>query len=293
MSACDPAGRELWTWVWPLPGANRYREASDTPARNKAKAKESAERIEIKAGDLIVHISKQTGLLAGAQRGTHTFSLANGPRPAAGSARLLRLETKSDASDQVVVATFDGDLKQVVWRVRGNGWVQCDYTYAAEGPKDFHGVAFDYPETLVKRKRWLGNGPYRVWKNRLRGVTLNVWANDYNNTITGWRDWAYPEFKGCFAGVRWMQLETTEGLLTAIPEPGDSFVQVLTPDLPPTNLVGKTAVQLPRAGLAFLHAIPPIGSKFKDASTSGPQGQLTIAAGEYHGSVSFYFGNLK
>jgi hypothetical protein len=89
-----------------------------------------------------------------------------------------------------------------------------------------------------------------------------------------------------------MQLETTEGLITFVPERSESFVQVLTPDSPPTNLVGKTAVQLPQAGLAFLHAIPPIGSKFKGASASGPQGQLTAAAGEYRGSVSFYFGTL-
>jgi hypothetical protein len=119
-----------------------------------------------------------------------------------------------------------------------------------------------------------------------------VWQNDYNNTITGWAGWVYPEFKGCFAGVRWMQLETTEGLITFIPERSDVFVQVLTPDAPPTNLVGKTAVRLPHAGLAFLHAIPPIGSKFKDAGTTGPEGQLAQAAGEYRGSVNFHFSTL-
>ena len=29
----------------------------------------------------------------------------------------------------------------------------------------FIGVLFDYPENLVQHKRWLGDGPYRVWKN--------------------------------------------------------------------------------------------------------------------------------
>ena len=205
---------------------------------------------------------------------------------------MTRLEKTTENGDVVVTATYEGELRKVVWRVRGNGWVRCDYTYAAEGPKEFHGVAFDYPESLVKRKRWLGEGPYRVWKNRLRGTSLNVWQNDYNNTITGWADWIYPEFKGCFAGVRWMQLETTEGWITFVPERSEVFVQVLTPNLPPPDLVGRTAVQLPRAGLAFLHGIPPMGSKFKDAGTTGPEGQLAQAAGEYRGSVSFYFGTL-
>jgi len=178
------------------------------------------------------------------------------------------------------------------WQLRDDGWLQCDYTYAAEGAHEAIGVTFDYPEQLVKGKRWLGNGPFRVWKNRIPGTTLGVWENTYNNTITGYRGWVYPEFKGCFANVYWMQLQTTEGLITAVPSSQDIFVQVLTPDLPPDKLVAKTKTDLPQAGLAFLNAIPPIGSKFHDAKESGPQSQPNIATGEYSGSVSFYFGKL-
>ena len=177
----------------------------------------------------------------------------------------------------------------VSWRVRNDGWLHCCYKYAAAGRQDFFGVLFDYPEQLVKKKRWFGDGPYRVWKNRLRGGTLGVWENDYNNTITGYRGWVYPEFIGCFSNVRWLQLETTEGLITVVPE-NIPFVQVLSPDQPPDDLVAKTKVNLPKCGLGFLHAIPPIGTKFKDASSGGPQGQPNVGQGEYSGSVSFYFG---
>jgi hypothetical protein len=152
-------------------------------------------------------------------------------------------------------------------------------------------VAFDYPEDYVKGKRWLGDGPYRVWKNRQLGVTFNVWENDYNNTITGHRDWVYPEFKGCFSNVRWLKLDTTEGAITIKPD-NIPFVQVLTPEQPPDNLVGKTKVNLPSVGLAFLDGIPAIGTKFKDARGGGPQGQPNVAHGEYSGLVSFYFGEL-
>jgi hypothetical protein len=170
--------------------------------------------------------------------------------------------------------------------------VQCDYAYAAEGPKDFLGVVFDYPESQVKWKKWLGAGPYRVWKNRLHGTTLSVWNNDYNNTITGWSGWQYPEFKGCFADVRWMQMETTEGPITAWVGGDEPYVEVLNPEFPPAKLAGRTSVHLPKAGLAFLHAIPPMGNKFHAAWDTGPGGRLTQAGGEYRGSVSFYFGRL-
>jgi hypothetical protein len=175
--------------------------------------------------------------------------------------------------------------------LRDDGWLKCDFTYTAEGTNDFLGVVFDYPTNLVKSKRWLGDGPFRVWKNRLQGVTLGVWQNDYNTTITGWRDWIYPEFKGAFANVRWLQLQTTEGQITVVPE-NVPFVQVFTPDLPPAKAVGKTVGPLPDCGLGLLHAIPAVGSKFKTALDLGPSSQPTVAHGEYSGSVSFYFGKL-
>ena len=126
-------------------------------------------------------------------------------------------------------------------------------------------MLFDYPETLVTHKRWLGDGPYRVWKNRLRGVTLGVWENDYNNTIAGWRDWIYPEFKGFFAGVRWLQLDTAEGRITVLNNNAVPFVQVLHTGIS-AAAPGRQGRRAGAAcGLAFLDAIPPIGSKFKEA----------------------------
>ena len=144
----------------------------------------------------------------------------------------------------------------------------------------------------MKHKRWLGDGPFRVWQNRLRGVTLNVWENDYNDTLTGYRDWIYPEFKGFFANWRWLQLDTKEGPITVVNNSGVPFVQVLTPGFAPTNLMAKAFAPVPQCGLGFLDAIPPIGSKFKEARFSGPQGQPAVGHGDYSGSVSFYFGPL-
>ncbi len=288
----DPTGRELWTWVWPLPDADSSGKLLPAPENQEVAITQSETVIGVRAGDLRVEFSRDTGMLTRVQRGAQTFSLSNGPHPAPGQAKLQSLTAMSSSSGYNIRATFDGDLKTVEWRLQKSGWLQCDYTYTANGPMDFHGVAFDYPEDRVKHKRWLGDGPYRVWKNRLPGVTFNVWENDYNNTITGWSDWVYPEFKGCFANVRWLQLETTEGPITIIPSSGCPFMQVLTPEFPPAKLAGKTIAPLPRAGLAFLNAIPPMGSKFKEARASGPQGQPNVANGEYSGSVSFYFGPL-
>jgi hypothetical protein len=286
-----PNGRELWTWVWPLPAGNRFTSVLHEPAPQHARATESQEAIEVKSGDLAATFSKQTGLLTGVRRGEQIFSLTNGPQVTGGTSSLEKITYMEDGPDCVVTAKFGGPLKRVSWRVNGNGWLECKYNYEAIGSNDFFGVTMDYPENQVRHKRWLGDGPYRVWKNRLRGTSLNVWENDYNNTLTGFRDWIYPEFKGFFANVRWLQLDTTEGQITIVPE-NVPFVQVMTPEFAPTNLMAKAFVPVPKCGLGFLDAIPAIGSKFKEARLTGPQGQPTVAQGEYTGSVSFYFGKL-
>ncbi|MGC3956434.1 MAG: hypothetical protein QM813_00200 [Verrucomicrobiota bacterium] len=225
--------------------------------------------LELQQGKVRAQIDGRTGALLTVERAGKKFALNAGPRLVGTNAAFTKLS----------------------WLIRKDGWLQCDFKYTATGTEDVFGVVFDYPENLVKRKRWLGDGPYRVWKNRLRGATFGEWENDYNNTITGYSGWKYPEFKGCFANVRWLQLETTEGLITVVPE-NIPFVQVLTPEQPPDKLIGKTKVNLPQCGLGFLHAIPPIGTKFKDAAASGPQSQPNVGLGEYSGRVSFYFGKL-
>jgi hypothetical protein len=254
-------------------------------------ATETSDAIQIQAGDVTVQISRASGMLVSAQRGPQRFSLTNGPRPVTGTAVLTNLQWKADGADYLVGAEFSGDLKSVLWLVRGNGWITCEYVYSVSGTNESQGIVFDYPEAFVQKKRWLGEGPYRVWQNRRQGGTLFLWDNDYNNTFTGWSDWIYPEFKGSFAGVRWLQLQTREGLLTFVPS-DIPFVQVLTPELPPTNLVARTALMLPSVGVGFLHAIPPTGNKFHSARDTGPQGRQTLAPGEYSGTISFYLGPL-
>lgn len=263
----DPQGRVLWTYVWPLKQRDFLPANVGIVARADHFGESQSAVVTLKSKGLMVRLDGQTGELLEVERDGKKFSLTSGPRAVPATAA----------------------LKKVSWQLRADGWLQCDYTYTAEGPHDYFGVAFDYPEKSVKAKRWLGDGPYRVWQNRLTGVTPGVWKNDYNNTITGWRDWIYPEFKGCFAHVRWLQLETTEGPITVVPE-GARFVQVLTPEFPPKELAGHTIPPLPKCGLGFLDAIPAIGSKFNAPEAGGPSGQRAVAHGEYHGRVSFYFG---
>ncbi len=193
-------------------------------------------------------------------------------------------------------------MKSITYRLKPNGWLSIDYVYALNGEHEYFGVGFDYPEADVKGMRFLGEGPAPVYQNRLAGGTLDVWNRTYNNTIVGDPDdlkpgehFDYPVFKGFYSGVRWLQLNTSEGPITAmVDQRQDSpiYVQIFTPKMPPPNLQGQTGVPFPNAGISFLHAIPAIGSKFVGPKSSGPMGQPAVAKGEYKGHISLYFGKL-
>ena len=292
LRAEDPSGQELWTWTWPLPGLKRIQSIPLTTPGQAARivTNETPSALVVQAGDLVLSFEKSSGYLVKVSRAGREFSFGNGPRPAAGRAKLVSLETRPEGGELLVLARYEGSLRKVDWRVRANGWVDCSYEYTGVEGSPFEGICFDYPADKVRAKSWVGNGPYRVWQNRLRGGSVGAWSNTYNDTITGWSGWEYPEFKGLFSGVRWLTLDTTEGEITVIPAGDELYVQVLTPASVPGNLKMKEAVTLPKTGLAFLHVIPPIGDKFHSAEQNGPQGQIPPLKPIYTGKVSLHFG---
>ena len=326
----DATGRVIQTYVWPTNDLVHQLDQVDRSAGGaKPTATESGDTLTATAGDLALQISKTTGLLVSASRQGKSFSLVNGPRVMAMTprlpppvrrqpgappppspppptfapeSRLTSLAQKTDGNDLVISADFDGPMKSLTYRLKPNGWLSIDCVYALSGEQEYFGIGFDYPEADVKGMRFLGEGPATVYQNRLAGGTLDVWNRPYNNTIVGDPDdlkpgehFDYPVFKGFYSGVRWLQLNTSEGPITAMVEQRrDSpiYVQIFTPKAPPSNLQEQTGVPFPNAGVSFLHAIPAIGAKFVGPRSSGPMGQPAVAKGEYTGHISLYFGKL-
>ena len=305
----DPSGRELWTWVWPLRSAPR----SDSPAASSATvtATEDAATITLHAGDFTATFSKSDARLLSARRGDAEFPLRHGPRLAIGEATLAGITHRAEGADHLVAAAFSGNLRSIEWRLRPDGSLLLDYSYALDIPCDYFGVSFDLPESQMRGMRWLGDGPFRVWKNRRQGVSLGVWENTLNHTATGYESWGYPEFKGYYANVRWLTLRTTAGPGTVALEDPSLFVQVLRPDFPgspkphsPATLALKTTPQhstlsanawanVPDAGFSLLHGIAPIGTKFDLPYQLGPEGRQNTPRGDYRGRVTFNFGASK
>jgi hypothetical protein len=210
-----------------------------------------------------------------------------------GEAKLKKIELYRNKTevDCVVRAIYSGDLKSVTWKADPNGGLQLDYEYSASGPQPYLGITFDWPESKMKKVQWLGQGPYRVWKNRMQGPQFGLWENEYNDTLAGYQTWKFPEFRGYFADVRWMKLTGPDGSMTVVMGQDNMFVRLGTdPKITDKRAAYMKAEPLfPPGDISFLHAIPPIGNKFHAAGAIGPSSQLTNASGTYKGTLYFRF----
>lgn len=174
------------------------------------------------------------------------------------------------------------------WSLSGDGSLRLDYDYTLNGEYRYHGITFDHPEDQMQSLSWLGEGPYRVWQNRLRGTWLGIHETAYNDIQPG-ASWGYPEFQGFFSGLRWANLETPAGRLTVATASPDVYLRVGTPRISHEN----TTVAFPAGDISFLKAIPGIGSKFGACEHSGPAGQPAKANGDCHGTLTFTFAGAK
>lgn len=278
LTATDREGREIYTWSWMIASARQVAQRMQpaATAAGAATLAEAGDRFELKAGGLSAVVDKATGYLRSLKKGDVVVPLTNGPRLVAGTAALKGIAARRDGNDVVVQAEYTGNLRKVNWRLSAAGTLSVNYAYNMEGgkPADALGVTFDYPEAQVRSMRWLGRGPYRVWKNRTQGVEFDVWQKDYNDTVTG-LSWNYPEFKGFHDKVYWATLATGDLPITFINHSDDIALRVFTPrEASGEGFEPKgTHMDFPPGDISFLNAILPIGTKFHPPHELGPSAQ--------------------
>lgn len=292
LTATDSHQRELWTWSWRWKsGAAAIGIAQETQSPVTL-AQDGAE-IVVTAGRNTVRFSRTTGRLLALERDAHPVSLGNGPRLVAyrrhervlqpvapASGRLVNLQAKMEGTSAVVTAAYDAGVRAARWSIAPNGDVRLDYEFDGPGLVDLLGIDFDYPEEKMQSKEWFGDGPYRVWANRLKGGSLWRWDTEYNDTIPG-LTWQLPEFKGWFARWVWMAFTTTEGRFALLNDGGAPYVGAYSPRDGKNNPV----LTLPRLGLGVYQVIPAIGTKGSLPSNLGPQGQPHDVTGPVKGSL--------
>ena len=293
-TATDMNGHELYTWTWPI------KNSSEMVKQNLAAIKKTtSERKEIQEGTMYTILQDgisynfdiTTGLLKTVIKNNRTMPFGEGPVLADEKQSLQNFRHyKDDKNNYIIEATYTGNASlQTKWVFGSNAPVKLAYNYTQKEAADFYGISFHIDEAKITGMKWLGSGPYRVWKNRLKGTSVDVWHKKYNNTITG-ETFDYPEFKGYHANMYWATVETTASSFTVYTDVSGLYLQMLNPAKQKTNFIPHVNPPFPKGNLSFLHAIAPIGTKFKGAETMGPQSQKNIpATGEVSGNLWFDF----
>jgi hypothetical protein len=294
--ATDKFGKEIYKWIWKVKSNDTIVNSIMLNNDSTTSIAQTDTSIMLKGGDISLLLDARTGLLTKAiNKASDNLSFTNGPVLVQGTGTLTGKKTYQEGNASVAEFTYSGNMQTTKWKMYGNGWASLEYTYALSGTYPFAGVTFSYPENYVLGAKWLGKGPYRQWKNRLQGTEVNVWQNFYNNTQTSYSPIVYPEFKGYYGDVTWMEFNTIEGKFYVASKDTGLYVRLF--DF--YGITGpKNYLQLPAGNISFLDCIPPIGTKLAtnismNTAALGPHSEQTKIDKPVTRTLYFYFGLPK
>lgn len=293
LEAFDRDGHRICDWSFPIRLANPYfqrhlAQVSTVLSGNAVSARNNGKEIVLKSEKVSVTFDAATGMILRVLSGNTEIPLTNGP-VAVGMKMLYQPAisyVRQDSEEAVFCARYKGGADSIVWRLTSQGLLYMDAVLLnrASGGGGFDdafmdtevynlGLTFSYPERICKGMKWLGRGPYRVWKNRIPGTNYGIWHKDYNNTVTGesYDNLVYPEFKGYHANMYWATLESDTAPFTVYSRTDGIFYRVFTPE-EPKGSAKRTMPEFPEGDISFLLDIPAICS-FKPIEQQGPNSQ--------------------
>ena len=282
LGVVDRNGNEICNWSWPV--KQPFEIVSENLLTDTL---QQVTEIELKeAGNLLNAIANEkmkftfnleNGYLTEVENDRGIISFNGGPAPAGIESKVTDVTHSFDSEGNLsIVIAYEKYPHRIVWTLQKNGLLKLVAEPIRMDVKDvsFIGLNFRYPESKCSGIQWLGDGPYRVWKNRTQGVTFNVWEKKYNNTITGesFNNLVYPEFKGYHANTYWANFKTSEGNFAIYSGTSNLYMQLFKPGVP-KHVTPGTNPPFPAGDISFLYEIPAIGTKFKDAEMLGPSSQ--------------------
>ena len=190
--ATDPCGNNIYTWTWPLHTQaqidSRDHGSRLRPVRQPSRAGTSATEIMVTNGPRIFHFSKTTGILNSLTvsnlAGVLQQRASPGVRPGLGGHQHHQLHRRHELLCRREQSRQHHQCVSL-WTLRPDGWLKLDYQYWLTGAQSYFGITFNYPNDQVTAMNWLGQGPYRVWQNRLAGQEIFTHTKAYNFTWTG------------------------------------------------------------------------------------------------------------
>lgn len=281
ITSFDPYGRQLFTWSYPIVLPKQvvasYLNQIGNNNFQKAVVTEHDSIYSVSVNDLKFDINRHNGHINNIKNENGIIPLSTGPIVQEGVNNFSEFKYHYSADTLVITSSFDRkeNYNTLRWSVLPSGIIKMQVNYfPAEYYTWFDGVNFCFPNNAIKSVTYLGYGPYRVWKNRLKGNRFDIWTKQYNNTETA-ESWLYPEFKGYHSNMYWCRFTTTAGPFTIYTENEDLFLRLFSA-APKTDQWHNYEPLFPSGDISFMQGIPSIGTKSQRAETTGPMGMKNI-----------------
>ncbi|MCR4825271.1 MAG: beta-galactosidase [Bacteroidales bacterium] len=286
LEAYGASGDTLCTWTVPIKSCAEY-FAAHAPARTHA-GRASLSTAEdgsfvLAAAGASARFSKD-GTLTELRKEGRVLPLRNGPVAVGMQMQLRTAQLRMQGDTAVLALKYDGAADTLLWKMTPDGRLGLDariLNYRTDNQfrggyvdrEVFNlGFSFDFPEETVTGVRYLGKGPYRVWKNRIKGTRFNIWEKAKNNTVTGeyYEPLIYPEFKGYHAGLYWATLLTDGfGPVTVHSETDGLFLRLFSPEEPRDKEGrGNSWHTFPEGDISFLLDIAAVNSQGTDGGSA-------------------------
>jgi hypothetical protein len=278
LTATGADKKEIFTWSFPivLP-----REVASkmiwTAAVGAVQLKTTDSLFQVSVKGLEIEIHRRKGLLIKVKNSTGDIPFNNGPILQEGENNFANFAHRYEADTLVIESTFDrkNSYNTLQWKIYPTGWIKMQVNYfPAAYFTSMVGMNFSFPEKEMKEVEYMGKGPYRVWKNRMKGNKLGVWKKEYNATETG-ETWVYPEFKGYHSNIYWCKFNTSSQPFTMVTPDEDLFVRLFTPAFKDDPWHNYQLV-FPGGDISFMQGIPGIGTKTQKTENTGPMGMKNI-----------------
>lgn len=278
VTATDPHQQEIFTWSFPIVLPATVATSMLNKKGNAAiNVNGSDSAWTISAAGISIRINKSNGLLQEVKTADGVIPFNNGPIVQQGASNFSGFTLQQSGDSVVIASAFNKktSFNTLRWTIYSSGIIKMEVHYFPDAYfTDFVGVNFSFPEAAIKGVHYMGNGPYRVWKNRMKGNQFGIWDKTYNSTETG-EAWIYPEFKGYHSNIYWCKFLTSTQPFTVFTENEDLFVRLFTPAWK-TDQWHNYETIFPGGDISFMQGISSIGTKTQRNETTGPMGIKNI-----------------
>ena len=299
LTAFDHTGNNVYTWRWIIKPKSFYANTL-LKAYSEKVVRDTLNPMLFRAGSVSFLFNEQTGMLSKITANSKDFPFELNAAVFAQNNKNQLIKNKNEAkADTVKIvktgqsftieATSINGFDYIKWTIMPGGLLQFDYRFTLpEGSYYYAGAGFEIQGDNIVGKRWMGDGPYRVYKNRLQGVEPGVWNIERKENIPG-SVYNFPEFEGYFSNWYWMQLRLKNGQMLGLSTPDEKlYLGILKPNSGPDPR--NALIYYPeKEGIYFFNTIAPIGEKWKRPEEMGPEGFPAKIDSSLSGSVNFRF----